>query len=82
MLEANLKYTSTINICAKDLDIKEVDDEEKKDEVKEKLNQILKTELNNICLFEKGINLFDELIYVDDYYLDETGIYLIGEDNK
>jgi hypothetical protein len=81
-LEANLKYTSTINICANDPNIEDVDDEEKEDEVKEKVNKILKTELNNICLFEKGINLFDELIYVDDYYLDETGIYLIGEDNK
>ena len=82
LLKANLKYTSSINVCVTVLNIEIIDNEEKEDELKEKIYKILNTELNNICLFEKGINLFDELIYVDDYYLDETGIYLIGEDNK
>ena len=82
LLKANLKYTSSINVCVTVLNIEIIDNEEKEDELKEKIYKILNNELNNICLFEKGINLFDELIYVDDYYLDETGIYLIGEDNK
>ncbi len=81
-LKVNLKYSSTINICTEIFAIKEIDDIEKSEMIEEKLDEILAKNIQKICLFEKGINLSQEFIYIDEYYLEESGIYIIGEGRK
>ena len=81
-LKVNLKYSSTINICTELFVIKEIDDKEKSELIEEKLYEIFDKNIEKICLFEKGINLSEEFIYIDEYYLEESGIYIIGEGRK
>lgn len=81
-LKVNLKYSSTINICTELFVIKEIDNKEKSELIEEKLYEIFDKNIEKICLFEKGINLSEEFIYIDEYYLEESGIYIIGEGRK
>ncbi len=79
-MEVDLKNTCSINICASKYNIVNINEDEKL--VKEKMETILKDNLKKICLFEEGINLENEFFYIDEYYLNKTGIYLIGEDKR
>ena len=81
-LKVNLKYSNTINICTELFVIKEIDDKEKSELIEEKLYEIFDKNIEKICLFEKGINLSEEFIYIDEFYLEESGIYIIGEGRK
>ena len=81
-MKADLKNTCSINICASNYKIVNETNQGQLQLAKEKMDIIFKNNYQNICLFDNGIDLESEFIYIDDYYFKETGIYLIGEDRR
>ena len=82
-MKAELKNTCSINICASGYEIINKNEANKTLKLAiEKMEIILQKSYHNICLFEEGINFEKEFIYIDEYYFDNTGIYLTGEDKR